>query len=217
MSDSAIRAIKETDTPALLPIRYFLGVNKNTWIMASFDHLGSIVGERKGSSLRLEPLLSGWLVRTLTNNLRTLFLSIDIWFKTSFGMIDKQSNVSLDLISYDDCFQSSYEKGNVRWVLPPPNLSQPIAGKGAVTIACLLRCFPAHLFQWPIELYYHWMSLMWGYRRHTPSANDIACFLHRFIFPGLFAPERSSRRFYLYGTPIFMMGPCSAHHQWVSA
>ena len=43
---------------------------------------------------------------------------------------------------------------------------------------------------------------MWGYRRHTPSANDIACFLHRFIFPGLFAPERSSRRFYLYGTPI---------------
>ena len=117
-------------------------------------------------------------------------------------MINKHSNVSLDLISYDDCFQSSYEKGNVRWVLPPPNLSQPIAEKGAVTIACLLRCFPAHLFQWPIELYYHWMSLMWGYRRHTPSANDIACFLHRFIFPGLFAPERSSRRFYLYGTPI---------------
>jgi hypothetical protein len=96
-------------------------------------------------------------------------------------MIDKLSNVSLDLISYDDCFQSSYEKGNVRWVLPPPNLWQPIAGKGAVTIAYLLRCFPAHLFQWPIELYYHWMSSMWGYRRHTPSANDIACFLHRFV------------------------------------
>ena len=22
---------------------------------------------------------------------------------------------------------------------------------------------------------------MWGYRRHTPSANDIACFLNRFF------------------------------------
>ena len=71
--------------------------------------------------------------------------------------------VSLKSLSYDwkcECFVRFDVKRrllpvivpqSVRWVLRLSNYSQPTAGLGAVTIASLLRWFPAHLTQWLLD------------------------------------------------------------------
>ena len=57
--------------------------------------------------------------------------------------------------------------------LYPSICSQPVAGEGAVTIAAFYaESCPS--MRTPLGLHQRARSSMWGYRRHTPSANDIA-------------------------------------------
>ena len=89
-------------------------------------------------------------------------------------------------------------KKNIRWVLPPFNLSQPIAGEGLSWFPPFTRffCSSRPVTHW--TNYHHWMSSMWGYRRHTPSANDIAC-ITVVALPILLRQPRDAKGF-IYGT-----------------
>jgi hypothetical protein len=57
--------------------------------------------------------------------------------------------------------------------LYPSICSQPVAGEAAVTIAGFYAESCSSM-RTPLGLHQRAQSSMWGYRRHTPSANDIA-------------------------------------------
>ena len=125
-------------------------------IILSDNHIWAIAGAigcLSLSSRKLKPFLL------------TVLFGYQCWPKLVLGRI-----ILIDLMSHDDMLPPCQQR-SFWWVLSLPNKSQPLGrGKGLLRLPpfyaqCLLISSSDF---W--DDHYHWMSSMWGYRRHTPSA-----------------------------------------------